>query len=127
MPFIMLLTVILIIVLLVGGYIIMKQRTFVHLDELCKNSMSQIAVQLNSRWDAVQNLAKIAAQYTRYESETILETIRLRRMNKVSTEYTSPSRRNSSRCTSATTTSSTLSVACLRKLCAGWDFVCANA
>ena len=84
MPFIMLLTVILIIVLLVGGYIIMKQRTFVHLDELCKNAMSQIAVQLNSRWDAVQNLAKIAAQYTRYESETILETIRLRRMNKVS-------------------------------------------
>lgn len=71
--------------LAVAVYIVKKQREFVHLDELCHNAMSQISVQLNSRWDAVQNLAKMAAQYTRYESETILETIRQRRLGSVST------------------------------------------
>ena len=74
-----------VLLLAVAVYIVKKQREFVHLDELCHNAMSQIAVQLNSRWDAVQNLAKMAAQYTRYESETIMETIRQRRMNSVST------------------------------------------
>lgn len=73
------------LLLLLAVYIVKKQREFVHLDELCMNAMSQIAVQLNSRWDAVQNLAKMAAQYTRYESETIMETIRQRRMNNVRT------------------------------------------
>ena len=66
-------------------YLVKKQREFVSLDELCMNAMSQISVQLNSRWDAVQNLAKMAAQYTRYESETIMETIRQRRMGQVRT------------------------------------------
>lgn len=64
-------------------YFVKKQRDFVHLDELCMNAISQISVQLNSRWDAVQNLAKMAAQYTRYESDTIMETIRQRRMGRV--------------------------------------------
>ena len=76
------------VVLLLGlaaVYIVKMQRQFVHLDELCMNAMSQISVQLNSRWDAVQNLAKMAAQYTRYEAETIMETIRLRRVSRVST------------------------------------------
>lgn len=69
----------------VAFYIVKKQREFVHLDELCMNAMSQISVQLNSRWDAVQNLAKMASQYAGYESETIMEAIRQRRMNRVST------------------------------------------
>ena len=77
--------VVLLLIIVFAIYVIMKQRQFVHLDELCMNAMSQISVQLNSRWDAVQNLAKMAAQYTRYESETIIETIRQRRMNRVST------------------------------------------
>jgi LemA protein len=77
--------VVLLLIIVFAIYVIMKQRQFVHLDELCMNAMSQISVQLNSRWDAVQNLAKMAAQYTHYESETIIETIRQRRMNRVST------------------------------------------
>jgi LemA protein len=77
--------VVLLLIIVFAIYVIMKQRQFVHLDELCMNAMSQISVQLNSRWDAVQNLAKMATQYTHYESETIIETIRQRRMNRVST------------------------------------------
>lgn len=75
----------LLLVILLVIYIVKMQRKFVHLDELCMNAMSQISVQLNSRWDAVQNLAKMAAQYAQYESETIVETIRQRRLNRVST------------------------------------------
>jgi LemA protein len=41
--------------------------------------MSQIAVQLNSRWDAVLALAKMASKYAKHESETIINTINARR------------------------------------------------
>ena len=50
---IIILIVVIVLALLVVGYIISTQRELVHLDELCKNATSQIAVQLNSRWDAI--------------------------------------------------------------------------
>ena len=82
-------TIILIIVIvlavLVIGYIITTQRELVHLDELCKNATSQIAVQLNSRWDAITALAKSAAQYASHESETLINTIRERRQGNITT------------------------------------------
>ena len=73
--------IILIIVLGVLFYVFNTQRELVRLDELCKNAFSQIAVQLNSRWDAVLALAKMAAQYSKHESETIIKTIQARRMD----------------------------------------------
>ena len=73
------------IVILIVGYIIATQRKLVSLDEFCKNAMSQISVQLNSRWDAVQNLSKLAAQYAKHESETITNVIQQRRMGQVTT------------------------------------------
>ena len=73
--------IILCIVLGVLFYIFNTQRELVRLDELCKNAFSQIAVQLNSRWDAVLALAKMAAQYSKHESETIIKTIQARRMD----------------------------------------------
>ena len=63
---------------IVIGYFISTQRTLVSLDEMCKNALSQIEVQLNSRFDAVIALAKTAAQYAKHESETIIETIQAR-------------------------------------------------
>lgn len=77
--------IIIALAVLVALYIISTQREFVHLDELCKNAMSQIAVQLNSRWDAVTALAKTAAQYAGHESETLINTIRERRQGNVTT------------------------------------------
>lgn len=77
--------IIIALAILVAGYIISTQREFVHLDELCKNAMSQIAVQLNSRWDAITALAKTAAQYAGHESETLINTIRERRQGNITT------------------------------------------
>ena len=64
--------------LIVIGYFISTQRTLVNLDEMCKNALSQIEVQLNSRFDAVIALAKTAAQYAKHESETIIQAIQAR-------------------------------------------------
>ncbi|MBR1410351.1 MAG: LemA family protein [Prevotella sp.] len=70
--------VIIALALVVIGYFISTQRTLVNFDELCKNALSQIEVQLNSRFDAVIALAKTAAQYAKHESETIIQTIQAR-------------------------------------------------
>ena len=79
-------TIILIVVaVVVVAYFISTQRSLVSLDELCKNALSQIEVQLNSRWDAVLALAKTAAQYAKHESETLIEVIQQRRGEQVNT------------------------------------------
>ena len=70
--------VIIALVVIVGGYFISTQRSLVNLDELCKNALSQIEVQLNSRFDAVIALAKTAAQYAKHESETIIQAVQAR-------------------------------------------------
>ena len=66
------------VALIIVGYFISTQRSLVNLDELCKNALSQIEVQLNSRFDAVIALAKTAAKYAEHESETIIQTIQAR-------------------------------------------------
>lgn len=77
--------VLVLIVVLCVGYFISVQRNIVSLDEFCQNAMSQISVQLNSRWDAVTALAKVAAQYAKHESETLINVIKERRMGEVTT------------------------------------------
>jgi LemA protein len=61
------------------------QRELVNLDEKAKNALSQIEVQLNSRWDALLNLARTASQYAQHESETLIKTIQARRGSEVKT------------------------------------------
>ena len=70
--------ILIILVVVIGGYFITTQRSLVNLDEMCKNALSQIEVQLNSRFDAVIALAKTAAQYAKHESETIIQTVQAR-------------------------------------------------
>ena len=72
------LLVVIALVVLIIGYFISTQRSLVNLDELCKNALSQIEVQLNSRFDAVVALAKTAAKYAEHESDTIIKTIQAR-------------------------------------------------
>ena len=67
-----------IVVVAVALYFVSTQRTLVNLDEKCKNALSQIEVQLNSRFDAILALAKTAAQYAKHESETLIQTIQQR-------------------------------------------------
>ena len=70
--------IIIALVVIVIGYFVSTQRSLVSLDELCKNALSQIEVQLNSRFDALIALAKTAAKYAAHESETINQTIQAR-------------------------------------------------
>ena len=72
------LIIIVVLAIIVFGYFISTQRALVGLDELCKNALSQIEVQLNSRFDAVIALAKTAAQYAKHESDTIIQAVQAR-------------------------------------------------
>ncbi len=72
------LAIIIIAVIAIALYFISTQRSLVNLDELCKNALSQIEVQLNSRFDAVVALAKTAAKYAGHESETIIQAVQAR-------------------------------------------------
>ena len=85
MSLIIIISIVLLLVVLIIGYIISTQRKLVSVDELCQNAMSQISVNLNSRWDAVMSLAKTASQYAKHESETIITAIQQRRMGEVRT------------------------------------------
>ena len=73
--------IIVVLVVIVLWYFVSTQRSLVNLDEMCKNALSQIEVQLNSRFDAVVALAKTAAKYAQHESETIIQTIQARSGN----------------------------------------------
>ena len=72
------LIVIIIVAIVVIAYFVSTQRELVNLDEMCKNALSQIEVQLNSRFDAVLAMAKTAAKYAEHESETIIQAIQAR-------------------------------------------------
>ena len=72
------LIVIIVVAIIVIAYFVSTQRELVNLDEMCKNALSQIEVQLNSRFDAVLAMAKRAAKYAEHESETIIQAIQAR-------------------------------------------------
>jgi LemA protein len=69
---------IVVIAIVIAIWFVSTQRELVNLDELCKNAISQIEVQLNSRFDAIIALAKTAAKYAEHESQTIIQTIQAR-------------------------------------------------
>lgn len=55
------------------------QRRLVAMDENVNNAMSQIGVQLSSRFDALTALLDLTRGYADHESRTMIETIRSRR------------------------------------------------
>ena len=63
--------IILAVVLLAGLWLVSAQRKLVSADELCKNSLSQIGVQLNSRWDALSALVDLTKGYNEHEYNTL--------------------------------------------------------
>ncbi len=73
-----LITIIVIIGVLIL-WIVSTQRKLVVLDENINNAMSQIGVQLSSRFDALTALLDLTKGYAKHESETIIETIQARR------------------------------------------------
>lgn len=68
-----------IIVVLLVLWVLSVQRRLVVLDENINNAMSQIGVQLSSRFDALTALLDLTKGYAKHESETLIETIKSRR------------------------------------------------
>lgn len=68
-----------IIVVVIFLWFTSTQRRLVVLDENTNNAMSQIGVQLSSRFDALTALLDLTKGYAKHESETLIETIKSRR------------------------------------------------
>lgn len=73
------LIIIVFLVILVAGWVMSTQRRLVVMDENINNAMSQIGVQLSSRFDVLTALLDLAKGYAAHESQTLIETIKSRR------------------------------------------------
>ena len=71
--------IIIAIVAILVLWVISVQRKLVKHEEICKNGLSQIGVQLASRWDALKALAELTKGYSEHEYKTITDTIAQRR------------------------------------------------
>ena len=69
------LVLIIALVVIVGLYIFSTQRSLVNLDEMANNAFNQIAVQQNSRWDAISSLVAMTEKYSKHEHDTLVEVI----------------------------------------------------
>ncbi|MDD7676530.1 MAG: LemA family protein [Eubacteriales bacterium] len=76
---IIIIAIIVVLLIIAILYFISTQRSLVKLDENINNAMSQIGVQLNSRWDALTALSDLARQFASHETEVFMESIKLRR------------------------------------------------
>lgn len=71
--------IIAVIVVIVVLWFISVQRKLVAMDENVNNAMSQIGVQLSSRWDALTALLDITKGYAEHEYKTLSDTVKMRR------------------------------------------------
>jgi LemA protein len=67
------------VIVVLATWFITAQRTLAMLDENINNAMSQIGVQLSSRWDALSALLNLTKGYADHEYKTLSETIKARR------------------------------------------------
>ena len=74
----MVLVVLLVIVVLIVGWFIGVQRQLVSLDENVNNAMSQIGVNLSSRFDALTGLLDLVKGYNEHEYKTLSDVIKMR-------------------------------------------------
>ena len=68
-----------IVVALLVLWVISVQRKLVNQDGLCKNSMSTIGVQQESRWDALSGMVELIKSYNEHEYNTLRDVIAQRR------------------------------------------------
>lgn len=59
-------------------WFVSTQRKLAVMDENVNNAMSQIGVQLSSRWDALTTLSDLTKGYAEHEYKTITDTIKMR-------------------------------------------------
>ena len=73
------LIIVIVILVLIALWAMSTQRKLVVFDENINNAMSQIGVQLSSRFDALTALLDLTKGYAAHESQTLIETIKSRR------------------------------------------------
>ena len=71
--------IIAVVLVLLVLWVMNTQRSLVAMDENINNAMSQIGVQLSSRFDALTALLDLTKGYAAHESQTLIETIKSRR------------------------------------------------
>ena len=74
----MIIIILLAIIAIVVLWFISTQRKLVAMDENINNAMSQIGVQLSSRWDALSALLDLTKGYAEHEYKTLSDTIKMR-------------------------------------------------
>lgn len=74
----MIILILAVIIAVVVLWFISAQRKLVAMDENINNAMSQIGVQLSSRWDALTALSDLTKGYAEHEYKTISDTIKMR-------------------------------------------------
>ena len=67
------------LIVLIVLWAISVQRRMVRIEELCRNAMSQIGVQQNSRWDALKALAELTKSYSEHEYKALTDIIAQRK------------------------------------------------
>lgn len=67
------------IIIMIALWLMSTQRNLVFLDENINNAMTQIGVQLSSRFDALTALLDLTKSYSAHECEILIETIKSRR------------------------------------------------
>src|SRR5690625_1990234 len=65
------LIVLAVVILIIVFWIISTYNRLISAREFVRNSMGQISAQIESRWDALQNMIEGTKQYTEYEAETL--------------------------------------------------------
>jgi LemA protein len=75
----MTLIIVIAVIALLVLWVISVQRKLVNQDELCKNSMSTIGVQQESRWDALTGMVELVKSYNEHEYNTLRDVIAQRR------------------------------------------------
>lgn len=73
------LIILVLLIIIIASWVMSTQRKLVVLDENINNAMSQIGVQLSSRFDALTALVDLTKGYAAHESQTLIETIKSRR------------------------------------------------
>ena len=76
-----LLIVVILLVVATILYGIQVQRDLVKREEIVKNSLSNIGIQMQSRWDALIQLANTVKGYKDYETDTLLKVVDARKGN----------------------------------------------
>lgn len=74
----MIIIILAVVIAIIVLWFISTQRKLVAMDENINNAMSQIGVQLSSRWDALSALLDLTKGYSEHEYKTISDTIKMR-------------------------------------------------